>query len=125
MAEHKAVTEKDEEKLNKDWCKDTQSPDKFRTHQPASFEMLEDFEGMWDGHQGRMNVSKHRINLLNDEVSPVHSASYSAGPTARKFVAAKIDRIIPEKYIEAVTTQWAASIAFAPKKNGSLRFCAD
>lgn len=38
--------------------------------------MLEEFGSMRDGHPGRINVSKKRINLLDDEVRLVYFAWY-------------------------------------------------
>lgn len=34
-------------------------------------------------------------------------------------------KVLAEKLMEPVTTKWAALVAFAPRKDGSLRICAD
>lgn len=87
--------------------------------------MFEEFESMRGGHLGRTNVMKHRNTLLNDDVWPVHSVTYRAGPTTRKFSTKEITRMITKKVIKPAITEWADPNVFAPKKDGSLRFCVD
>lgn len=74
--------------------------------------MLIEFQSLWGRHLGRTNVARKYIKLLNDEVTPVHFASYQAGLTARSFVAAEINGIISEKVIEPAATGWWAPILF-------------
>lgn len=123
MAAHEAVKEKDEKKLKKYWLKGVQLPAKFKKNRHAFFEMLEEFKSLWNGYLGRIYESNHRIDLLNDNVRPVHSAPNLAGPTERQFAAANINQMLAKKVIESATTEWAAPILFATKKHGSLRFC--
>lgn len=95
------MKKKDEEKLNKDCHEDVQLPAKFKTHQSAFSEMLEELESMSDGHPGGINVSKYRINLLNSEVRPVDSTPYRAGLQQGYFAAAEIIRMLAEKIIQS------------------------
>lgn len=80
---------------------------------------------MLDGQLRCINVTKHRVNLLNDDLRLVHSAPYRTRPTARKFDAAKMAKMVTEKVSETATTECAATIVFAHKKNGSTCFCVD
>lgn len=98
---------------------------KFEDRRPVFPEKLEEYENMWDVYRGRIHVAKHRIDLLNDDVRPVHSASYRAGQTARKFSPAETDRMISEKLIEPANTKWEASIVLDPKKGGFFCICVD
>lgn len=87
--------------------------------------MLKEFESKWDGHLERINVAKHRIDLLIEDVRPAHSAPYRAGPAARKFAREEIGRMITKKVIEQATTEHVATIVVLTEKNGSSRFCGD
>lgn len=71
------------------------------------------------------NVAKHRVDLLDGDEIPVHSAPHQARPTARKFAAAETGRVITGKVIEPETPGRAGPTVFDPKKDGSLRFCID
>lgn len=55
----------------------------------------------------------------------MHSTPYKDGPTERQFAVTEIDGMLQEKVIDSATTEWASSILFTPKKNGSVRFCVD
>lgn len=49
---------------------------------------------MWDGHLGRINIAKYRIDLAREEVLPIYSTFYCAEPAAWKFSAVEIDRML-------------------------------
>lgn len=70
-------------------------------------------------------MSRHQIDLPNDEVRPIHFAPYPAGCTARQFAAAEINGMLAEEVIKPASTEWAAPVVFVAGKNGSLRCCAD
>lgn len=55
---------------------------------------------MWDGHLGRIHAVKHRIELILQEVRPVHSAPYRAGTTSRQSEKEEIDKKLEMKVIE-------------------------
>lgn len=66
MAKHETVKRTDEETLKNEWRKDVQLPTNFEQHLPAISCMINEIKSMWDGHLGRINVAKHRIEPLND-----------------------------------------------------------
>lgn len=78
---------------------------------------------MSDGHRGRIKMAKHQIKLTSSNICPVHSTSYRADRTERKFAAKDIQKMIQEDVIERVNTERASSIVFAPMKDGSFRLC--
>lgn len=80
---------------------------------------------MCNGYLGRINMSKHRVHLYNDELRAVHYAPYRAESTASQLAVAESNRMLAKKVIEPEPTKRAASIMFAPKKDGSLRFFVD
>lgn len=78
---------------------------------------------MCDGCLGLINACKHRIDLLDDEVGPVHSTPYWIAPTAKQFAVAERNGMLAENIIELSTTEWAPAVVLASKKDGLLRFC--
>lgn len=78
---------------------------------------------MPDGHLGRIIAARPRIDLLKDDVRPVYFGPHRAGMPSRKFALANMGRMITEKMIERVSTEWAAPNVFAPKKDCSLHLC--
>lgn len=87
--------------------------------------MLPEFQAIWDGHDGRINVAKHRIELLKDTDKPIHSAHYRVGRKTSEFEKVKIDKMLAQKVVERAQSEWAPPIVFAPKQDGTLRFCVD
>lgn len=63
-----------------------------------------------------INLSKHSIRLAKNEVRPVHSAEYQAGPTAGQFAAAEIIRMLAKMVIKLTTTEWAVTVVIAPRR---------
>lgn len=57
--------------------------------------------------------------------TPVASAPYRAGSKTREYDNAKLDKMLHENIIKPAQTKWSSSIMFAPKKNRTLRFCAE
>lgn len=72
-----------EETIKKHWREGVQLPAKFNEHRPAILDMLTEFQSMFDGHLGRINVAKDRVYLFYNEVRPVRLSSYRAGLTSR------------------------------------------
>lgn len=80
---------------------------------------------MWDGHIGRINVAKQRIELLQPDTTPVHSAAHQDRSRTREFEKAKIYKTLAESIIKLVQTEWAARIVFKFKKGGTIQLCKD
>ena len=87
-------------------------------------EVLEKHSRMWDGHLGLIHATKHRIELTA-EAKPVHQQPYRAGPTQREHEKKEVEKMLKAGVIEPSTSEWAAPVVFAPKKDGTLRFCVD
>lgn len=86
MKTRETVRERDEEALEKKWCEDVQLPANFEQHSSAFLQMLTKFGSMRDVNHGSMSL-KHRIDPTNDEVGPVHYASFRGGQKERQFAA--------------------------------------
>lgn len=56
------------------------------------------------------------------DAKPTNSAPYWEGAEAREFERSEFDKMLSVGVIELAQTKWVASMVFAPKKNGSLRF---
>lgn len=78
---------------------------------------------MCDGQLGRTDISKHRLELFSADASPIHFAPYRPSPKAREFEKKEFEKMFLKVVIEPSQTKRAASIMFAPKKDGFLRFC--
>lgn len=74
---------------------------------------------------GWIKVSRNRIELTLENSQPTHSAPYRGEPKAREFEHVQIEKMLLQERIAPAQTEWAASMVFAPKKDGSLRFCVD
>lgn len=71
----------------------------------AFAEMVTELASEPSRHLGRINVSKHRTYRIENEVRPVHSTTYRAAPTSKKFAVAKINRMLAENVMEPAATK--------------------
>lgn len=124
MNRHEQIHSLQSNDIHADWRKKVNLSNNYSQYRQEFIQMLEPFSKMWDGHLGRISVAKHRIDLMSGS-TPVHSAPYRAGPKVREFQRTKINRMFEQEVLESVTTEWAAPIVFAPKKDGIMRFCVD
>lgn len=104
IADHKDVKQKVGEKLEKVCSSDVQLPANLKTDRPVFLEITETSDIMGNEHLSRIDMSGHRVDLLNDEVTPVHFSLSQARQTERQFAAAEMNRMLGEKLIEPVTT---------------------
>lgn len=70
-------------------------------------------------------LSKHRIDLLNDNTKLTHSDPNRTVLTTTKFTLPKTGRIISEKKIEPAATEWSVSIVLAIKTDDIFCFRVD
>lgn len=77
--------------------------------------MLTELVSKANGHFGSINVSKHGIDRMENEVRPVHHITCRAVPTSRKFALTVINRMLSEKSRELKTNNWAAPFVLAHK----------
>ena len=114
----------DDDALKENWREAVKIDPEFEKHRAKLIETLEPFEKMWDGHIGRVNITKHRFELV-EGATPVHQPVRRAGPQQRELQWSEIKKQLADDVIEPSTAEWAAPIVFAPKKDGTLRFCID
>lgn len=124
MAEHGADKEKKKKAVEKDYRKNVLLNSKFERYLPVFLEMQTEIKSIWTGHLERKHVSKHHIDLINDEVWPVQSA-HTSRTKGRQSGTAKINCMIYEKVKEPLNDEWAAPFVFEAKKDNWLCFCAD
>lgn len=122
MTRYKDVEAKDDLNLKLDWKSKTQLSDDYAEYRDQLLSMLSEFQFIQDGQLGQLNIAKHRIELTNENILPIHSAPYRVGPKAREFEKAKINKMFLIKFIEPAQTELAAPTMSAPKKHGLLRF---
>lgn len=82
-------------------------------------------QSMWDGHLARIGIAKHRIKLLEESTQPAHSNPYRARPKTRDFENVEFEKMLSQKILKLTCTELAAPVAFARKKDGTLRFCVE
>ena len=87
--------------------------------------LLSKHEDMWtSGRLGAIAATEHRIELT-DGTKPIRSMPYRKGPATRTQAENEIRKMLDAGVIEPATSEWASPIVLVPKKDGSLRFCAD
>lgn len=96
-------------------------PRLVRDHRDEYLQLLSEFRDTGNGHFGGIKKSKPRIDQTSDDIRPVHSASYRAGPAARHFAEKGIQKML-QKAVVPANTEWARSIVFSPEKGDSLSF---
>lgn len=67
---------------------------------------------------------EHHIEL-QPETKPICAQPHRAAANKRAVTQAEIDRMLRLGVIERSHSPWASLVMFAPKKNGTLRFCVD
>lgn len=67
--------------------------------------MLCDFESMWNGNLGQINIAKHRMKLFQVDARPIHSALYRAGSKARESEKKELDKMLSDEIIEPAQTE--------------------
>jgi len=80
---------------------------------------------MWTGQAlGFIKATLHRI-VRNARARPVRFAPRRAGHTAREAETAEVKRQLDADVIEPTSSEWGFPVVLVPKKDGTLRFCAD
>lgn len=108
--------------LATDWIDDVAISSHYQAYKQTLIDVLSQFELMWDGHHGRLTISKHRMKLFQPDTVPKHPAPSRDGPKTYIFKKGEIDEMLAEYFMELVQTEWAVLIVFVPKTNGTLRF---
>lgn len=72
---------------------------------------------MGNGHLGRTTISKHGIEILTPNTTPVRSALYKVSP---KFEKAKIYKTLAKNVIEFAQIEFATMIIVVPEKDETL-----
>ena len=90
----------------------------------AIVKLLEEFSEMWSGRLGELKNVEHAIDI-EEGSRPVHSQPYRAGPTRRAKEKEDLQEMLDAGVIRPSSSEWASPIVYAPKADGSLRFCVD
>ena len=84
--------------------------------------VLDKHQKLWDGHLGTIHVIKHRIKLTPGAHN-VHQKPYRASSTQRENEKKELNKMLKGSVIDPSTSECAATVFFAPKKDGAPRFC--
>lgn len=113
----------DAEKPERERRNDIKIADSYVKLKAKFVQMLSHLEWICEGHRGRNDFAKHRIDLSPADANTANPAPYQAGPKAREFEKTKLDKTLSEGLITPNQTKRAAPTVFTPKNDGSLRFC--
>lgn len=81
---------------------------------------MEEFQPMWDGHLVRISIGNRRIELTPGKT--ILSALYRQGQSHENLKMSEIYQLLEMEVKGPADPQWAAPIAFAPKKDEPIRF---
>lgn len=85
--------------------------------------MLSDLATMVNGHLGRMNITKHRIELSPADAKLRQYETHEPSPRARKFEENEVDKMLSEGGIEPAQSEWAVAIMFRVEQRCFFVFC--
>ena len=69
-------------------------------------------------------ATNHKIEL-KDNSPPISKKPYRLSPHELSEVQTVVKTLLDKGYIKDSYSPWAAPVLFAPKKDGTLRFCID
>lgn len=73
----------------------------------------------------RIDMNKHHFDLITTDLCPISSAAHGAGPKARKFEKAEVDKKLCIHVIDPTQSEKASPIELAPKTGRSIQLCID
>lgn len=76
------------------WLKLVKNSDRYSADHEDFIEMFAKIQSMWDEHLGLINVSKHCIELVNEENQLVYLARYRIEPKAWEHEISEIVKIL-------------------------------
>ena len=76
-----------------------------------------------DGRLGSTNIVQHRI--LTGDAKPIKQKLRIPPMHLQKAVDAELDRMLEAGIIEPSQSAWASNLVVVPKKDGTIRVCAD
>ena len=89
------------------------------------YSVLAKYKDMWKpGKLGCIKATEHRIDLV-EGTKPIHQMPYRQGLPAREKTVEIIKQMMDQDVIEPAMSEWASPVVFAPKKDGTTRFCVD
>ena len=89
------------------------------------YSVLAKYKDLWKpGKLGCIKATEHRIDLV-EGTKPIHQMPYRQGLPAREKTVEIIKQVMDQDVIEPAMSEWASPVVFAPKKDGTTRFCVD
>jgi len=88
--------------------------------------LLEEYKDIFSTSErdlGRTSLCQHRIET--GDARPVRQPLRRQPLPHRTAVNEQLDRMLADGTIESASSEWAANVVLARKKDGSLRFCID
>ena len=111
-------------KTTRSWREDVHIGAEDSTVRSEIMNMLSEFTDMWSGRLGKIDATKHRMELKLG-ARPIYQAPYRARPIARGKEKKEIDRVLRAGVIEPTSARWSSPVVFVPKEDGTMPFCVD
>lgn len=105
LADHEHVSQEHGTKLNEDWRGKVIIPRKYQAQRDEFLQLLLEFEDISDGHRDLINTSKHRIELICNDIRRVHGARYHISVVVRQFAVKLVQKVPQEEAIEPANTE--------------------
>lgn len=91
---HNRIRSDETTQLTKVWNREVSSATQYQSNKQPFLDILSQFKLMWDGHLGRVTMTKRRMDLLQPDTAPVYAKPYQAGSEMSEFKRAEIDKLL-------------------------------
>lgn len=105
VRQQEQIKVEDDQKLKDNWQQQLKFNLKYDEYQPEFESLMSNYKSIWNGHLGRIFVTKHRIELTTAEHRPVHSPTHRAGPCQRKLEKDEVYKILNEGVAEPANSE--------------------
>lgn len=104
-ASHEKVPQEDGTRFTETWQNKVSIPDKYKVDRDEFLQLLLEIENIWDRHLRRNKMVRDCIELNYNEICPVRSAQYHAGPTAGQLPAKEIQKTLQKQMVKPADTE--------------------
>lgn len=101
---------------NIDWQEEVEISYDYAKYGLKFINMLSELEFMWDGHMGRVEEVRHKLEFSAEDSRPIRSMPIRAGLEVWEFGKNKIAEMLEQYVIEHAPTDWESPIFLDPRK---------
>lgn len=89
----------------------------------AMFNLLSQFDNMFDDHLGRTSLTEHVID--RGDAKRINLPPYRTSPAKKRLIEEQIEQMLQDGIIEPSTGPWAAPVVIVNRLGSDPRFCVD